>query len=114
MSTAAELQDKGVKLFQQRDYDAAADLFKQAKAAYEAENKKDMGAEMQVNMGLIDRALGNYDNAVLLMNEARQVFAGLEDRSREAQVVGNLGGVYLAQGNTEQAVTLYREAADSF
>src|SRR5438270_13448301 len=98
MSTAAELQDQGTKLFMQRDYEAAADLFKQAKAAYEADNKKDMGAEMQVNMGLIDRALGNYDNAIQSMNEARQIFIGMSDRSREAQVIGNLGGVYLAQG----------------
>ncbi len=114
MSTGHELQDQGVKQFMQHEYEAAADLFKQAKAAYEAEEMKDMAAEMQVNLGLVDRALGNYDSAVQQMNEARQVFASMNDRTREAQVIGNLGGVYLAQGNSEQAVTLYREAADTF
>ena len=55
MSTGAELQDQGIKLFMQREYESAADLFKQAKAAYETEGKKDLSAEMQVNLGLIDR-----------------------------------------------------------
>jgi len=42
MSTGAELQDQGVKLYQQRDYEAAQDIFKQAKSAYESEGKKDL------------------------------------------------------------------------
>lgn len=113
-TTGAELQDQGVKLFMQHEYEAAADVFKQAQGAYDAEGKKDLAAEMQVNLGLIDRALGNYDDAVKIMSVAKQVFHDMNDRSREAQVVGNLGGVYLAQGNSEQAVTLYREAADTF
>src|SRR5215475_6951561 len=113
-SSGAELQDQGVKLFMQHEYEAAADVFKQAQAAYDAEGKKDLAAEMPVNLGLIDRALDNYDDAVKLMTEARQTFVDIKDRSREAQVIGNLGGVYLAQGNSEQAVTLYREAADTF
>jgi tetratricopeptide (TPR) repeat protein len=113
-STGAELQDQGVKLFMQHEYEAAADVFKQAQAAYDAEGKKDLAAEMQVNLGLIDRALGNYDDAVKLMTGAQQVFHDMNDRSREAQVIGNLGGTYLAQGNSEQAVTLYRDAADTF
>jgi tetratricopeptide (TPR) repeat protein len=114
MATGADLQDQGTKQFMQHEYETAADLFKQAASAYESEGKKDLAAEMQVNLGLVDRALGNYDNAIKLMNDAKQVFVELSDKSREAQVVGNLGGVYLAQGNNEQAVTLYREAADTF
>src|SRR5258706_5410173 len=113
-STGTELQDQGVKLFMQHEYEAAADAFKQAQDAYDAEGKKDLAAEMQVNLGLIDRALGNCDDAVKLMTGAQQVFHDMNDRSREAQVIGNLGGVYLSQGNSEQAVTLYREAADTF
>jgi tetratricopeptide (TPR) repeat protein len=114
MSTGLELQDQGVKLFMQREYEASADIFKQAQAAYEAEGKKDLAAEMQVNLGLVERSLGNYDSAIKLMTEARQVFVDMKDRSREAQVIGNLGGAYLGNGNSEQAVTLYREAADTF
>lgn len=112
--TASELQEQGIELFMRHDYEAAADVFRLAQEAYLAEGKRDMAAEMQVNLGLVGRSLGNYDSAVELMNEARQIFAELQDKSREAQVIGNLGGVYMAQGNTEQAATLYREAADTF
>lgn len=112
--TASELQEQGIDLFMRHDYEAAADVFRQAQEAYQGEGRRDMAAEMQVNLGLVNRSLGNFDSAVELMNEARQVFAELQDRSREAQVIGNLGGVYMAQGNTEQAATLYREAADTF
>ncbi len=101
-STGTELQDQGVKLFMQHEYEAAADVFKQAQGAYDAEGKKDLAAEI------------NYDDAIKLMTGAQQVFHDMNDRSREAQVIGNLGGVYLSQGNSEQAVTLYREAADTF
>src|SRR5215470_15706792 len=94
MPTGAELQEQGTKLFFQHEYESAADIFKQAATAYESEGKKDMAAEMQVNLGLVERALGNYENAIKLMTEARQVFASLQDRKREAQAVGNLGGVY--------------------
>jgi tetratricopeptide (TPR) repeat protein len=114
MATGAELQKQGVDLFMQHDYEAAAEKFKAAVTAYDQEGKADLAAEMKVNLGLVDRALGNFDNAVALMSEAQQVFAKLNDPSREAQVKGNLGGVYLSQGNNEQAMTLYREAADAF
>lgn len=114
MATGTELQEQGVKLFMQHDYEMAAEKFKAAVAAYEQEGKQDMAAEMKVNLGLTDRALGNFDTAVGLMSEARQIFANTQDRNREAQVIGNLGGVYLSQGNNEQAMTLYREAADTF
>jgi len=114
MATGKELQDQGVKLFQDRDYEAAQGIFKQATDAFNAEGASDMAAEMQVNAALVDRTLGNYEASATAMIAARQVFAGMGDKLREAQVIGNLGGVYLAQGNNEQASTLYREAADLF
>ncbi len=114
MATGKELQDQGVKLFQDRDYEAAQGIFKQAIEAFNAEDAPDMAAEMQVNAALVDRTLGNYEASATAMTAARQVFAGMGDKLREAQVIGNLGGVYLAQGNNEQAYTLYREAADLF
>src|SRR4051794_35187172 len=114
MPTGTELKEQGTNLFFQHEYESAAEVFKQAATAYDTEGQKDMAAEMQVNLGLVERALGNFENAIKLMTDARQVFVGLQDRKREAQVVGNLGGVYLSQGNTEQAVTLYRDAADAF
>ncbi|MBN1964282.1 MAG: tetratricopeptide repeat protein [Anaerolineae bacterium] len=114
MSSANELQQQGIKLFQQRDYEAAAERFRQAQAAYEAEDAPDMAAEMMVNIGLVHRALGEHELALDMMQNALAFFSEQGDQMREAQVLGNMGGVYAAQGDREQATTCYRQAADVF
>jgi tetratricopeptide (TPR) repeat protein len=100
VSNANELLQAGVQLFQNRDYEAAAERFTAAQAAFQADRKEDMAAEMLVNLGLMQQALA--------------VFQTMRDDKRIAQVLGNLGGVLAAQGDKEQAATCYRQAADTF
>lgn len=114
MTTAAELQEQGVKLFQQRDYEAAARAFMQAQEAYETEGKKDMAAEMITNAGLVHRALGQNQQALDVMQTALNTFQEIRDTRRTAMVLGNMGGVYAALGDKEQAYNCYRQAADIF
>ncbi|MCK6579116.1 MAG: tetratricopeptide repeat protein [Anaerolineae bacterium] len=114
MSSAKELQERGVRLFQHKDYEEAAQLFHQAREAYDAEGKPDMAAEMRVNIGLVHRALGEHPQALAAMQEALQVFQGMNDRRRLAMVLGNMGGVYAAMRDNEQAHASYRAAADLF
>ncbi len=114
MSTAKELQDQGVKLYEQQDYEAAARIFKQAMDAYGADNQPDMAAEMQTNIGLVHRALGEQQQALDVMQQALHTFQEHSDSQRTAQVLGNLGGVYLELGDKEQAYNCYRQAADIF
>jgi len=114
MATAQELQDQGVKLFQQKDYEAASKVFHQASDAYEAEGKRDMVAEMQTNIGLVHRVLGEQQQALDMMQNALSIFQELQDTMRVAKVLGNMGGVYAALGDKEQAYNCYRQAADIF
>ena len=114
MSTAGEFQEQGVKLFQQRDYEAAARAFTQAQAAYDAAGQKDMAAEMLTNIGLVHRALGENQQALDTMQTALQTFREINDARRTAMVLGNMGGVYAALGDKEQAYNCYRQAADIF
>jgi tetratricopeptide (TPR) repeat protein len=114
MATAQEIQEQGVKLFQQRDYEAAARTFQQAQEAYEAEGRRDMVAEMKTNIGLVHRALGENQQALEVMQDAMHTFQALDDAKRTAMVLGNLGGVYVALGDKEQAYNCYRQAADIF
>lgn len=114
MSSAQELQDRGVKLFQRKEYEEASRTFRQAQEQYEADGKPDMAAEMQVNAGLVHRALGEQQQALEAMQAALRVFQGMNDRKRMAMVLGNLGGVYVALGDNEQAYNSYRTAADIF
>ena len=114
MGTAQELQDQGVKLFQQKDYEAASKVFHQASDAYETEGKRDMVAEMQTNIGLVHRVLGEHQQALDMMQNALTIFQELQDSMRVAKVLGNMGGVYAALGDKEQAYNCYRQAADIF
>ncbi|MGQ9889899.1 MAG: tetratricopeptide repeat protein [Aggregatilineales bacterium] len=114
MSQAQELQEKGIKLFQQKDYEAAARLFQQAQEVYEAEGRADMVAEMQTNIGLVHRALGENQQALDLMQAALRTFQDSGDTRRAAMVLGNMGGVYAALDDKEQAYQCYRQAADIF
>lgn len=114
MSTAKELQEQGIRLYEQQDYEAAARMFQKAKDEYAAQKHPDMVAEMQTNIGLVHRALGENQQALEMMQAALKTFQESNDARRAAQVLGNMGGVYLELGDKEQAYNCYRQAADVF
>jgi tetratricopeptide (TPR) repeat protein len=114
MSEAQQLQEQGVKLFHQKEYEAAARVFQQAQEAYESAGQTDMAAEMMTNLGLVHRALGENQQALEVMQQALVTFQEQNDALRAAKVLGNLGGVYVALGDKEQAYNCYRQAADVF
>jgi tetratricopeptide (TPR) repeat protein len=112
--SAHQLQEQGIALFQRKEYEAAARLFQQAMDAYEAEGKKGLVGEMQTNIGLVHRALGEHQQALETMERALLIFRQMGDKLCMAKVLGNLGGVYVALGNKEQAYNCYRQAVDIF
>lgn len=114
VTSGDELRDEGIELFNERDYEAAAQKFRQALDAYAVHNRDDMVAEMKVNQGLVYRALGEHQQAIDLMESALNTFEEIEDQNRVAQVLGNLGGVYKAMGDQYHAELSYRQAANSF
>jgi len=108
------LQERGIKLYQQRDYEAAVKIFQQAQEAYDSVKQPDMVAEMKTNIGLAYRGLGHHQLALDIMQSALHTFQEHQDSRRAAAVLGNMGGVYLEMGDKEQAYVCYRQAADSF
>jgi tetratricopeptide (TPR) repeat protein len=113
-NNAKVLQDRGVKLYQQKEYEEARRTFQMAQELYQAEGQTDMVAEMQTNIGLVHRALGENQQALDVMSDALSTFQEIGDALRTAQVMGNLGGVYMELGDKEQAYQCYRQAADVF
>ena len=114
MSAAEEFQEQGIKLYSAQDFEGATRLFQQALEAYQSEDRPDMVAEMQTNIGLTHRALGEYQQALDVMQKALHTFQEMGDQCRAAQVIGNIGGVYRALDDKEQAYNCYRQAADIF
>lgn len=111
---ADELKEQGIALFNARDYEAAARVFKQALDVYATDGQEGMVAEMKGNLGMVHRSLGENQQAINLMEEALNTFEKMEDKSRTAQVLGNLGGVYKAVNDQYQAELSYRQAANLF
>lgn len=114
MSTPEDMKEQGVALFRQHDYEAAARAFQQAHDAYLEEGQTLAAAEMNVNIGLVHRELGEAQQALELMQAALRVFEDENDTLRKAQVLGNLGGVYAALDDRDKAERSYREAAELF
>ena len=79
MPTAHELQEQGVSLFEQHDYEAAARVFQEARDAYTTGGQDDMAAEMKVNIGLVHSSLNEYQQALELMQEALRTFQEKDD-----------------------------------
>jgi len=114
MSSADELKQKGVELFEQFEYEQAIKVFNQAKNAFEEDDNSIMAAEMLANIGLVHRALGQGQQALDAMGQALVTFQREDDALRTAQVLGNMGGVYAKMKDREQAYNTYRQAADIF
>ncbi|MCL4878783.1 MAG: tetratricopeptide repeat protein [Anaerolineae bacterium] len=114
MSEGKLLQAKGIRQFEDHDYEGAAQTFKSAIDAFQQESDVIGVAEMQVNLGLAYRAMDNYDEAIQLMESGLATFREQKNRRLEAQAMGNMALAYSKQGNQEQAATFYREAAAIF
>ena len=114
MSTGEELQEQGIDRYKRQDFEGAARLFQQSFEAYKADGDEGKAAEMQTNIGLTHRALGEYQQALDIMQLALHTFETQDDKKLAAQVLGNIGGVYYELDDNEQAYNCYRQAADMF
>lgn len=114
MTHGDDLKQQGIKQFMEQDYEVAADTFRQAIDAYQADGAQDLVAEMQVNLGLALHSIGDSEAALEPMGAAYATFVELQDKHRTAQVLGNIARVYAKLGNSEQALTNYREASALF
>lgn len=114
MTSANDLKEQGIMLFNQHDYENASRIFQQALEQYETDGDADMVAEMQVNIGLAHRSLDENQQALELMEQSLRHFQAQDDKLRTAQVLGNLGGVYAAINDYDNAHESYRKSADMF
>jgi len=114
MTSAQEIKQEGLRLFQEGLYPEAAERFEQARQMFESEGDVVEAAEMLNNLGIVYRMRREWAKAIDALEQAQSAFAQLSDRSREAQVLGNLGGLYASQGQREKARMSLREAAGIF
>ena len=113
-TSAVELKEEGLRLFQEGLYEEAATKFRGAQEMFASAGNEIDAAEMTNNLGIIHRVRGRWDEAIAALEEARDAFVRLGDRDREAQTLGNLGGLYASKGERAKAKECLRQAADIF
>lgn len=113
-TSAQELKEEGLRLFQEGLYEEATIKFEQAQEMFAAEGNETEAAEMMNNLGVVYRLHGKWDEAIAALDEAKAAFARLGERNREAQALGNLGGLYASKSEREKAQEYLHQAADLF
>lgn len=110
MSDGKSLQDAGLKLYRDGQYEEAAAKFAEAQQAYAAANDQVNAAECVNNRGVCWRQAAKWDEATAAFTEARSIFQTLSDVKGEGQVVGNLAALADSQGDKDRSADLYLEA----
>jgi tetratricopeptide (TPR) repeat protein len=113
-TTADNLKQEGLRLFQRGDYDGALASFQAAAAAYAAAEDETGQAEMYNNIGVIERSRGRYAEAMQAFERAQAHCTTQGHTNCRAQILGNLGDLFSAQGERDKAAYSYSDAADLF
>ena len=111
---ASDLQEEGLRLFEEGAYDQALEVFQRAREVYAEGGEPLQAGEMLNNIGVIYRLKGRHQEALDALGAARDMFGQAGDRNREAQTLGNLGGLHAARDDFEAAVASYRQAIEIF
>ncbi len=112
MSDGQSLQDEGLKLYRNGQYEEAAAKFLEAQQAYSVANDQPNAAERANDRGVCWRQAAKWDEATAAFTEARSMFQALNDAKGEGQVVGNLAALADSQNDKDHAAELYLEAID--
>jgi len=110
--SAPALHSAALARYQNGQCPEAALLFEQATAAYRADGKRALAAEMLNNLGVVCRAQKNFSAALTAIESALAEFRALDDPMRIAQALGNLGSVLLETGSLDRAAAALIESLD--
>lgn len=111
---AEELQQEGLRLFQEGLYDEAARRLSEAMEHFAEDGREVEAGEMLNNIGIIRRKQSRWEEACAALEEAHRTFVRAEDKSREAQALGNLASVYASLKRREDAEKAWVTASSLF
>ena len=113
-SKAEELQNEGLRLFQEGLYDEAARRFSEALEHFSEEGREIEAGEMLNNIAVIRRKQSRWEDALASIKEAYRIFERAEDKSRMAQTLGNMASIYASLKRLDEAIASWRTAANIF
>lgn len=111
---AEDVQQEGLRLFQEGLYDEAVRRFSEAMEHFAEDGREAEVGEMLNNIGIIRRKQGRWEEALDALQEAHRLFVRIGDKVREAQALGNLASVYASLKRREEAEESWVTAASIF
>jgi tetratricopeptide (TPR) repeat protein len=100
--------------YQRSQYITAADLFRQAAAAYRSDGDLLSAAEMDNNAAVSLLQAAKPAEALALVEGTPQQFHQADDLGRAGRAYGNQGAALEALGRTAEAIGAYQAAVDLF
>ncbi len=110
----AQLESKGKRAFEERKFDEAAQLFKQAAEGYSLGRAGLQAAEMQNNLSVALLQAGKPREALDAALGTDEIFAGAKDIKRQAMALGNQAAALEGLHQYEEAIEKYERSAELF
>lgn len=104
------LMDKGFRLFNSRQAQAALESWQQALKIYQDVKYKKGEIEALGYLGIAYRAVGNYEKALYYLQNQLNLIQQSQDRRDEGAALGNLGLLYHSLKKYPQAIKLQQES----
>jgi tetratricopeptide (TPR) repeat protein len=109
-----QLAEQGKQAFRKKNFEAAADLFKQAAEAYALDRAGLMVAEMRNNLSVALLQAGKPQESLDAALDTDQVFAEIKDVKRQGMALGNQAAALEALNRYDEAIEKYDLAAQLF
>lgn len=110
----AQLEAQGKRAYQNKKYNEAADLFRQAAEGYALESAGLMAAEMQNNISVTLLQAGKPQESLVAALGTDQIFEGAKDIKRQAMALGNQAAALEALYQYDEAIEKYELSAELF
>jgi tetratricopeptide (TPR) repeat protein len=110
----ATLAEKGKRMFAEKKFGEAAELFKQASQIHTDGNNKPLAAEMQNNLSVALLQSGKPQEALDAALGTDEYFASINDVTKQAMALGNQAAALEALNRLEEAIQKYERSAELF
>src|SRR6266545_3235852 len=107
----AKLAEEGRRAFEKKQFDLAADFFRQAAEVYTLSGAGLLAAEMNNNLSVSLLQAGNPQDALKAALGTDQVFAAANDLNRQAMALGNQAAALEALKRYKEAMVMKSAAA---
>lgn len=110
----AQISAQGKQAFENKKFDEAAELFRQAAEGFKADRSDLMAAEMMNNMSVALLQAGRARQALDAALGTDQLFADAKDIKRQGMAVGNQAVALEALNRYDEAIAAYERSAELF